>query len=49
MIVVSIITPLYNSISYIEETINSVLNQTFINWQEIKVDYYYSSRDFSYN
>ncbi|WP_436420344.1 glycosyltransferase family 2 protein [Petrimonas sp.] len=38
MIVVSIITPLYNSISYIEETINSVLNQTFINWEMLIID-----------
>jgi len=37
-IVVSIITPLYNSISYIEETINSVLNQTFINWEMLIID-----------
>lgn len=35
---VSIITPLYNSEEFIEETINSVLNQTYKNWEMLIVD-----------
>lgn len=35
---VSIITPLYNSEKYIEETIESVLNQTYKNWEMLIVD-----------
>lgn len=35
---VSIITPSYNSSNFIEETINSVLNQTYENWEMIIVD-----------
>jgi teichuronic acid biosynthesis glycosyltransferase TuaG len=35
---VSIITPSYNSSEFIEETINSVLNQTYTNWEMIIVD-----------
>lgn len=35
---VSIITPLYNSEKYIEETIQSVINQTYNNWEMIIVD-----------
>lgn len=35
---ISIITPLYNAEKYIEETINSVLNQTHKNWEMIIVD-----------
>ncbi|MDH6456566.1 teichuronic acid biosynthesis glycosyltransferase TuaG [Fusobacterium sp. PH5-7] len=35
---VSIITPLYNSEKYISETIESVLNQTYKNWEMLIVD-----------
>lgn len=35
---VSIITPSYNSEKYIEETINSVISQTYENWEMIIVD-----------
>lgn len=35
---VSIITPVYNSEAYIERTINSVLKQTYTNWEMILVD-----------
>lgn len=35
---ISIITPVYNSSKYIEQTINSVLNQTYQNWEWIIVD-----------
>lgn len=35
---VSIITPLYNSEKYIAETIESVLDQTYSNWEMIIVD-----------
>lgn len=35
---VSIITPLYNSEKYIEETIESLLNQTYKNWEMLIVD-----------
>ncbi len=35
---VSIITPLYNSEEYIEETILSVLNQTYKNWEMLIID-----------
>ena len=37
---VSIITPLYNCEKYIEETILSVINQTYKNWEMIIVDDY---------
>ncbi len=35
---VSIITPSYNSVNFIEETINSVIAQTYENWEMIIVD-----------
>ena len=35
---VSILLPSYNYANYIEETINSVLNQTYKNWQLIIID-----------
>ncbi len=35
---VSVITPAYNSEKYIEETIKSVINQTYKNWEMIIVD-----------
>lgn len=35
---VSIITPLYNSEKYVAETIDSVLNQTYKNWEMLIVD-----------
>jgi len=35
---VSIITPLYNADSFIEDMINSVINQTYTNWELIIVD-----------
>ena len=35
---VSIITPLYNSEKYIGETIESVLNQAYKNWEMLIVD-----------
>jgi teichuronic acid biosynthesis glycosyltransferase TuaG len=38
MIEVSVITPSYNSESYIAANIESVINQTFINWEMIIVD-----------
>lgn len=36
--VISIITPCYNAESYIRETINSVISQSFKNWEMIIVD-----------
>lgn len=35
---VSIITPLYNSEKYIEETLKAVINQSYENWEMIVVD-----------
>jgi teichuronic acid biosynthesis glycosyltransferase TuaG len=35
---VSIITPCYNSSAYIQQTIESVINQTYTNWEMIIVD-----------
>ena len=36
--IVSIIVPVYNASLYIEETIDSVIEQTFTNWELILVD-----------
>ena len=36
--IISIITPYYNSQKYIEETANSILNQTFPYWEWVIVD-----------
>ena len=35
---VSIITPLYNSEEFIKKTVNSILSQTYTNWEVIVVD-----------
>lgn len=35
---ISIITPMYNAIKYIEETVLSVINQTYKNWEMIIID-----------
>ncbi len=35
---VSIITPMFNSEAFISETINSVINQTYIDWELILID-----------
>lgn len=35
---VSIITPVYNAEKYIEETLKSVSNQTYSNWEHVLVD-----------
>ena len=35
---VSIITPCYNSVEFIEQTIDSVLEQSYINWEMLIVD-----------
>ncbi len=35
---VSIITPMFNSETYISETVNSVLNQTYTNWELLLID-----------
>ncbi|MDS1369877.1 glycosyltransferase family 2 protein [Aliarcobacter butzleri] len=44
---VSIITPLYNSEKYISDTINSVLKQTYINWEMIIIDDFSSDNSFN--
>lgn len=36
--IVSIITPTYNSSKYIEETIRSIINQTYTNWELLITD-----------
>ena len=35
---VSIITPLYNSEAFVEDTLNSVINQTYSNWELLLID-----------
>ncbi|WP_338358646.1 glycosyltransferase family 2 protein [Yeosuana marina] len=35
---VSIITPMFNSETYLSETVNSVLNQTYTNWELLLID-----------
>ncbi len=35
---VTIVTPVYNSINYVRDSIESVINQTFQNWEMILVD-----------
>ena len=35
---VSVITPLYNSFEFVEETIKSVQEQTYLNWELVIVD-----------
>ncbi|WP_414550953.1 glycosyltransferase family 2 protein [Anabaena sp. CCY 0017] len=35
---ISIITPLYNKAAYISETINSVLSQTYLDWEMLIID-----------
>ncbi len=35
---VSIITPVYNAEKFVEKTINSVLSQTYRDWEMILVD-----------
>lgn len=35
---VSIITPVYNSEKFVEDTIKSVISQTYLNWEHILVD-----------
>ncbi|MBL0099727.1 MAG: glycosyltransferase [Saprospiraceae bacterium] len=35
---VSIITPTYNHSTFIEKCIESVMNQTYTNWEQIIVD-----------
>lgn len=37
-VLISVITPVYNSESYIEDTIKSVLAQTYTNWEMLIVD-----------
>jgi teichuronic acid biosynthesis glycosyltransferase TuaG len=38
MELVSIITPTYNSTQFIEETIKSIINQTYQNWELLITD-----------
>ena len=35
---VSIILPIYNSEKFLEKTLNSILNQTYTNWELIIID-----------
>ena len=38
MELVSIITPTYNSEEFLSETINSIINQTYTNWELLITD-----------
>ena len=41
---ISIIVPVYNAANYIEETIKTVVNQTYQDWELLLVDDCYGDR-----